>query len=353
MKHRLIGLAALAVVAVPLVAPTAQAAETRTVCTSGCDFTTISAAVTAAVAGDTIQVVGALSTTGTTNINKAVTVTGASGASVTQTSSAITFLLSAAGSSLTNLTITSNAPYAREFVQVGASNVSVTGNTIYGPAQPLPMSGWVGNRGLVTQGGISGLTFSNNTLHSMRSGAYLNPNGTGTISNNTLYNTKGDFLIDNSGFTFNGNKAGDSTKPSEWSFVIFAGTNAALYTDIKALSRANNYMTVWDQRDNETYVGPAFNDLRALMQSYVNAGRLSAKVFASLDDRLTRAQTEAEVRGSELQAIVYLEQFVARAQNQIKGDAQDLEVRDIIVREGNELLNKYRALEESENQNPS
>jgi hypothetical protein len=244
-----------------LVTP-AAAADTVTVCAvaTECDFTTIQAAVDAAADGDTITVTGPLTVAGTTTVDKDVTVTGAAGAIVTQTASAITFLITGEGATLSDLTITSDTPKAREFVQIGADDVTLSGNTIYGPEQALPMSGWVGNRAFVTQGSISGFTATDNTIHSLRSGAYLNPNGSGTIADNTLYDTKGDFLIDNANFTFTGNQAGSPSQPSEWSFVIFANTADARYPSVAALSASNNDMTVWDQRTGEKYVVPTTAD---------------------------------------------------------------------------------------------
>jgi hypothetical protein len=238
-----------------LMAP-AAAAETITVCQADCDYNTIQEAVDAATAGDTIRVTGPLTVAGQTTVDKDVTVSGGPGATVTQTKSAITFLLSGAGATLADLTLTSDTPKAAEFVQIGADDVTLSGNTIYGPKQAGPMSAWVGNRGFVNQGSISGLSVTDNTFYSLRTGAYLNPNGTGTIAENTLYDTKGDFLIDNANFTFRNNRAGDPAQPSEWSFVIFATTHGSRYTDVAALSRANNWMTVFDQRDDEKYVVP-------------------------------------------------------------------------------------------------
>jgi len=237
-------------------APAATAAELRTVCTAGCDFSTIQSAVDASAPGDTIQVQGPLTVAGTTVITKDVTVTGSGGATLTQTANAVTVLVTGAGASLTNLTITSDVPYPKEFIQVGAADVTISGNTVFGPAQVLPMSGWVTNRGLVTQGGITGLTVSGNTFHSLRSGAYLNPNGSGVIEGNTLYNTKGDFLIDNANFVFQGNRPSDAAQPSEWGFVVFGSTEAGRYPSMAALSAANNGMSAWDQRTGEKVVVP-------------------------------------------------------------------------------------------------
>src|SRR4051812_7173629 len=55
----------------------ASAAESATVCATGCDYTTVQDAVDAASNGDVITVRGPLTVSGTTTINKDVTVTGA------------------------------------------------------------------------------------------------------------------------------------------------------------------------------------------------------------------------------------------------------------------------------------
>ena len=88
-----------------------------------------------------------------------------------------------------------------------------------------------------------------------------------------------------------------------------------------------------------------FASVQSAMNAYVTAGRLNARVAASLADRLTRASTGAD-QDSEVVAIRNLEQFVARANSQIKGDAQDVQVRDDLVRQAGQLLAYYRAVEE-------
>lgn len=255
----LTGVTAATIAVGGLVSP-ASATELTTVCATGCDYSTIQGAVDAAANGDIIVVKGPLTVAGQTTIDKDVTVLGSWHAKVTQTADAVTFLITADGASLGNLEITSDTPKAAEFVQVGADDVTLWGNRIHGPAQPLPMSSWVTNRGFVTQGAITGFKAFGNTIYSVRSGSYLNPNGSGTIAYNTMYDTKGDFLIDNANVRFTGNRAGDPRKPSEWSFVIFPGTDASRYTDLAALSAANNHMSAWDQRTGEQIVAPQTAD---------------------------------------------------------------------------------------------
>ncbi|NHC15853.1 beta strand repeat-containing protein, partial [Motilibacter deserti] len=93
--------------------------------------------------------------------------------------------------------------------------------------------------------------------------------------------------------------------------------------------------------------GTTFATLQADMDAYVADGELSERVAASLEDRLSRAAAAAE-RGSEKSVIRFLQEFVARANNQIKGDAQDYAVRDDLVASARELIAKYETLDEAE-----
>jgi parallel beta-helix repeat protein len=217
------------------------------------DQATIAAAVGVAGAGDVIQVAGSHSETVLSTINLNVPnlqIIAASGATANLGATAIMFLITGSGTTIDGLTMTSAIPYAAEFIQVGASNVTIQNCLIYGPPQALPMSGWVTNRGFTTQGGISNFVFTNNEMHSMRSGGYLTGDlvNRGTFSNNLIYNTKGGFLIEYSSWTFTGNSWGTIANANEWDIVIFPPTDPSLYPDAVALSDANNGGTVWDQR---------------------------------------------------------------------------------------------------------
>jgi sugar phosphate isomerase/epimerase len=72
------------------------------------------------------------------------------------------------------------------------------------------------------------------------------------------------------------------------------------------------------------------DELGQMIDRYVDGGRLNSRVAANLQDRLGRALALVE-DGSETRAQGYLEQFIARANNQIKGDADDALVRSLIV----------------------
>ncbi|WP_313891856.1 hypothetical protein [Psychrobacillus sp.] len=182
------------------------------------------------------------------NVNKAgITLKGEIGTSLLVQADIIAILITAAITTVDGLTITSDIPYAREFIQVGGANTSLINNTIYGPVQALPMSNWVVNRAVVPQVGNTGLFVEGNTFYSLRTGIYINPNVTGAINNNIVYNTKGAFLVDGAFTTFVGNSWG--IPANEVDIVLLDGTTmGSPYDDLTALSVANNNASISDQR---------------------------------------------------------------------------------------------------------
>ncbi|NHC16394.1 amidase family protein, partial [Motilibacter deserti] len=126
-------------------------------------------------------------------------------------------------------------------------------------------------------------------------------------------------------------------KWSEAELLGYAYDYAQAY-DGRVVNR-NLTTTTWPTLPSVT-----FTSLQNTMNAYVTAGRLSAKVAESLTDRLSRASTGA-LQDSEKTAISNLEQFIARAKNQVKGDAQDVEVRNDLVAQAEQLLAYHRAVE--------
>jgi hypothetical protein len=212
-------------------------------------FGTISAGIAAVNPGGTVHVLaGTYPITAQINFNKAgATLLGEPGTMLILQADLIPLLITGNGAIVNGLTITSDIPYAREFIQVGAPNVSLINNTIYGPPQALPMSNWVVNRAVVSQAGTTNVTLTGNTFYSLRTGMYINPNTTGAINNNVVYNTKGGFLVDGAFTTFLGNSWG--VPANEFDIVLLAGTTMGPpYDNLAALSAANNNATISDQR---------------------------------------------------------------------------------------------------------
>jgi len=212
-------------------------------------FGTISEGIAAVVAGGTVHVgSGTYIITTQINFNKAgATLLGEPGAELILQAEIIPLLITGSGATVQGLTMTSDIPYAREFIQIGAPNVSLIGNTIYGPEQPPPMSDWTVNRAVVSQVNTAEVLLEGNTFYSLRTGMYINPDTTGAINNNVVYNTKGGFLVDRAFTTFFGNSWG--TTPNEFDIVLLEGTtDGPPYDDIAQLSQDNNNATISDQR---------------------------------------------------------------------------------------------------------
>jgi hypothetical protein len=90
------------------------------------------------------------------------------------------------------------------------------------------------------------------------------------------------------------------------------------------------------------------NGLDELLDDLQADERISSRVAANLTDRLVRARALAEI-GSETRTIGLLQQFIARANNQVRGDADDLQVRAALVSQAESLIDLLDELESAEN----
>ncbi|MEK3994932.1 hypothetical protein MKY29_09245 [Psychrobacillus sp. FSL K6-2365] len=211
-------------------------------------FGTITDGIAAVNPGGTVHILsGTYPITSQILVNKmGITLLGEPGTTLLLQADIIALLITATDTTINGLTITSDIPYAKEFIQIGGTNTNLLNNTIFGPPQALPMSNWVVNRAVVSQGGIN-IVVEGNTFYSLRTGIYINPNVTGEIDNNVVYNTKGAFLVDRAFTTFVGNSWG--IPMNEFDIVLFAGTTSGPpYDNLQALSAANNNATISDQR---------------------------------------------------------------------------------------------------------
>ena len=212
-------------------------------------FGSISEGIATVAPGGTVHVAaGTYSVTTQINFNKAgATLLGEPGAVIYLQAAIIPLLITGADATVQGLTMTSDVPYTGEFIQIGAPNVKLIGNTIYGPEQPPPMENWTVNRAVVSQVNTVNVLLEGNTFYSLRTGMYINPGTTGAINNNVVYNTKGGFLVDRAFTTFFGNSWGDP--PNEFDIVLLAGTTDGLpYDDLARLSEENDNANISDQR---------------------------------------------------------------------------------------------------------
>jgi hypothetical protein len=87
----------------------------------------------------------------------------------------------------------------------------------------------------------------------------------------------------------------------------------------------------------------AFDEIDDLVDGLVAEGRLAPHVAASISDRLGKARVSS-YQFSELYAIGYIEQAIARANNQVKGDADDTAVRNLLLAELRDLISYHEGL---------
>jgi hypothetical protein len=113
---------------------------------------------------------------------------------------------------------------------------------------------------------------------------------------------------------------------------------------VTAADKAGNTAT----RSITFEVTTSLADLDALLTRYNTDGTVSDKTTANLRYSLSRA-IAAAADGSEQRTMLYLEQFAARADNQVKGDADDDAVRELLLRDARVLIEHYQALEDAEN----
>jgi hypothetical protein len=181
-------------------------------------------------------------------INKqGVTIQGYPGTLVELQAAVIPFMMVGEGLTIDGFTITSDNPYTVEFIQIGGSNNRISNNTIYGPPQAGPSTGWVVNRGFVTQiGNMTNLLVQGNIFYSLRQPGYLNPNTDGHILDNVVYNTRG-FVVDRGLFVFSGNSW--ATPLNAVDIALLVGTTTGVpYDDLSELSNSNSAATISDQR---------------------------------------------------------------------------------------------------------
>ena len=175
-----------------------------------------------------------------------LTIRGRAGAMILLQAPVVPFLCNGSDDTIDGLTMTSNAPYPVEFIQIGGDGNQILNCQIYGPAQPGDSSTWVVNRGFVTQGNATNLLVRNNVFHTLRQPAYLNPGSTGTIMDNVAYNTRG-YVVDQATFLFSGNSWGLPANAVD--IALLSGTaSGAPYDPISALQSSNSSATISDQR---------------------------------------------------------------------------------------------------------
>ncbi len=211
-------------------------------------FGTIQQGLAAVSPTGTVHILGGTyNITSTVAVNKAgVTLMGYPSTMIVLQAAVIAFLVTGSGVTIDGLTITSDAPYAVEFIQLAGANHKLVDNVIFGPPQAGPSTDWVVNRGFLTQSNVTNLIVEENIFYSLRQPAYLNPNSTGHIINNIVYNTRG-FVVDRAIFVISGNSWGNPENAVDIALLVGTPTGAP-YDPLTELVNSNSVATISDQR---------------------------------------------------------------------------------------------------------
>lgn len=211
-------------------------------------FQTIEEALAVARPNSIINILpGTYPVTGQINLNiPGLTLKGRAGSTILLQAPIVPILCNSNNIRVDGLTMTSDNPYPVKFIQVSGDKNQILNCQIYGPPQTGDSSTWIVNRGFVTQGNATNLLVRNNIFHTLRQAAYLNPNSTGTIMDNVVYNTRG-YVVDQAIFLFSGNSWGIPENAVD--IALLAGTTTgAPYDPLSALQASNSSATISDQR---------------------------------------------------------------------------------------------------------
>lgn len=256
-------MAALIVMVAPLAMQKAFAA-TSTVCTSGCDFTSLQAAIDAATAGDTISISGTQTVTNTVFINKDVTVTGQPSATIETSGTQSVFTITAPGAEVTNLTMnrTENdlAGTVQNMVGIQANNVTISDSTFSGQ-YVFGVNGV--SRAIVVSPGVTGFNISNNSFTSLRQPLYSD--GSGLFSNNYTAGTRGAVVSSNTLVNFTGNTWGTGAQRNILDVAIIpTATNNYPDSTVIQISDNNNDAVVENQFGGTPVLSDVFVDAAAV-----------------------------------------------------------------------------------------
>ncbi len=217
------------------------------------EFQSIQDAIDAASAGDTILVNGTFVHTGTATFNKDVTLTCATGAKIQVSGTGESFKLQA-GASIEGCEIEkTDKTDQHNIITLEASGVAVKNNRIHG--QWAIGDNEVSRAMVVYAGTNTGLEISGNQIWGLRQPAYISGTNTGTVSNNYVHGTKG-WVIEGGNLTFSGNTFAGNVGD----IAILSLVPSEYYTDILALSAANDNAVVEDQRVTPAVLSVAYVD---------------------------------------------------------------------------------------------
>ena len=106
------------------------------------------------------------------------------------------------------------------------------------------------------------MLITGNEFYGPRQPAYISGVTTGTISNNLTKGTKG-WVVEQGDMTFTGNTWGTGVDANVFDIAILNTVNPIYYTDVPAMSAANNNAFIEDQRGGMKLLTPVYVDASA------------------------------------------------------------------------------------------
>lgn len=220
-------------------------------------YTTIEAGITNATAGDTVEIYGSFTNSTEITVNKALTLKGMSSAAISTSGSNYVFRITGTPVTIQDLTFTKTDTAGQNMIGIQANDATITGNHFSGQYN-------LGDGGSASRGfevsAVTGFTISNNTFNHLRQPGYIN-SATGNLTGNNVDNSKGFVIVSESNVTITGNTFGTNIGDIAIICSVAVASNVACpnannYTDVLALSAANNNAVVDNQtpvKDNTTF----------------------------------------------------------------------------------------------------
>lgn len=255
---------------------TTIASSTASIGTSDNPYPTIDAAMAAAVDGDNIMISGTVVTTTSVNVNKAVTISGVNTGRIETSGSNNIFTITSPNVTVTGLQIAkTDKTTVSGLIGIQANDVTISNNTFTGQ--------FVIGDGDVVRGleisTVTGFSITGNSFSNLRQPAYINDNATGTVSNNSVTGTKGWVVVANSNVTFTGNTF--SGNVVDIAFIPGTPNN---YTDVNAISAANNNAVV----ENQAFATPMLNHAYVDANATTTGNGLKGSPYKTISEAFAR-----------------------------------------------------------------
>jgi len=208
-------------------------------------FATLKDAVNAVAAGGTVNVAeGTYVITEVLTVNKDITIQGAGAGKTIIKVSDEQIKLTADGATLQDVEIEHTVDNNLSILYLQANNLTLKNLVVHGQWK---RSFSTVSRGIEAAGGMTGILIEDCTFYDLRQPGYLNRSQF-TIKNGYVYNTKG-WVLEGANVNFVNNTWGTGAEKNAVDIAILSVTPADLYTDLLAVSAANNGAVIHDQRD--------------------------------------------------------------------------------------------------------